>query len=145
MLARLDGETKSDRGGYNLRASDPFIKKSHAPIEIRVEAKDNDPITGPKWGASEAITIVPPDVGEPEARRLAALLRVRDALVDALAWRLGTPLAAEPKERREMLERDVKLADEGERAARDDARDARMPACVSRAASRRCSAVGCAR
>lgn len=113
VLARLDGETKSDRGGYNLRASDPFIKKSHAPIEIRVEAKDNDPITGPKWGASEAITIVPPDVGEPESRRLAALVRVRDALVDALAWRLATPLAAEPKERRTMLEHDVKLADEG--------------------------------
>src|SRR4029079_13121374 len=29
VLARLDGETKSDRGGYNLRANDAFIKKSH--------------------------------------------------------------------------------------------------------------------
>jgi hypothetical protein len=113
VLARLDGETKNDRGGYNLRASDAFIKKSHAPIEIRVEAKDNDPITGPKWGASDAITIVPPDVGEPESRRLAALVRVRDTLVDALAWRIGTPLAAEPKDRRTMLEHDVKLADDG--------------------------------
>ncbi|MBX3224345.1 MAG: DUF4175 family protein [Labilithrix sp.] len=113
VLARLDGETKNDRGGYNLRASDSFIKKSHAPIEIRVEAKDNDPITGPKWGASDAITIVPPDVGEPESRRLAGLVRVRDALVDALAWRIATPLAAEPKDRRTMLEHDVKLAEEG--------------------------------
>ncbi len=113
VLARLDGETKNDRGGYNLRASDAFIKKSHAPIEIRVEAKDNDPITGPKWGASDAITIVPPDVGEPESRRLAALVRVRDALVDALAWRLKTPLPAEPKDRKAMLEQDVKLAEEG--------------------------------
>ncbi|HVH44349.1 MAG TPA: DUF4175 domain-containing protein, partial [Labilithrix sp.] len=113
VLARLDGETKSDRGGYNLRANDPFVKKSHAPIEIRVEAKDNDPITGPKWGASDAITIVPPDIGEPESRRIAGLVKVRDALVDALAWRLATPLPAEPKERRAMLEHDVKLADEG--------------------------------
>jgi hypothetical protein len=113
VLARLDGETKSDRGGYTLRASDPFVKKSHAPVEIRVEAKDNDPITGPKWGASDAITIVPPDVGEPEARRLAGLLHVRDGLVDALAWRLATPLPAEPKERRAMLEEDVKRAEEG--------------------------------
>ncbi|OJY26690.1 MAG: hypothetical protein BGO98_06670 [Myxococcales bacterium 68-20] len=116
VLARLDGETKTDRGGYNLRASDAFIKKSHAPIEVRVEAKDNDPITGPKWGASDAITIVPPDVGEPQSRRLAGLVRVRDELVDALAWRLRTPLPAEPKERRAMLERDVKLADEGSEA-----------------------------
>lgn len=112
VLARLDGETKTDRGGYKLRASDPFVKKSHAPIEIRVEAKDNDPITGPKWGASEAITIVPPDVGEPESRRIAGLVRVRDALVDALAWRLSTPLPAEPKDRRAMLEKDLKLAEE---------------------------------
>lgn len=113
VLARLDGETKADRGGHTLRASDAFVKKSHAPIEIRVEAKDNDPITGPKWGASEAITIVPPDVGEPEARRLAALVKVRDGLVDALAWRLGHALPAEPKERRAHLEDDVKLAEEG--------------------------------
>lgn len=109
VLARLDGETKSDRGGYNLRASDPFIKKSHAPIEIRVEAKDNDPITGPKWGASEAITVVPPDVGEPEARRLAALVRLRDALVDALAWRIAHPIPKDLKERREHLEQDARL------------------------------------
>lgn len=112
VLARLDGETKTDRGGYNLRASDNFIKKSHAPIEVRVEAKDNDPITGPKWGASDAITIVPPDVAEPESRRLAALVKVRDQLVDALAWRLATPLAAEPKERREMLEHDAKWSEQ---------------------------------
>jgi hypothetical protein len=112
VLAHLDGETKSDRGGYNLRASDPFIKKSHAPIEIRVEAKDNDPITGPKWGASEAITVVPPDVGEPEARRLAALVRLRDALVDALAWRLSHAVPKEPKERREFLDREARFEDD---------------------------------
>ena len=112
VLARLDGETKNDRGGYNLRASDPFIKKSHAPIEIRVEAKDNDPITGPKWGASEAITVVPPDVGEPEARRLAALVRLRDALVDALAWRLGHSLPKELKDRREFLDREARFEDD---------------------------------
>ncbi len=109
VLARLDGETKNDRGGYNLRATDPFLKKSHAPIEIRVEAKDNDPITGPKWGASDAIVVVPPDVGEPEARRLAGLLHVRDVLVDALAFRLESPVPVEPKERKEYLEKESKL------------------------------------
>lgn len=112
VLARLDGETKADRGGYNLRASDSFIKKSHAPIEIRVEAKDNDPITGPKWGASDAITVVPPDVGEPEARRLAALVRLRDALVDALAWRISHALPKELKDRREFLDREARFEDD---------------------------------
>lgn len=112
VLARLDGETRSDRGGYNLRASDPFIKKSHAAIEIRVEAKDNDPITGPKWGASDAIAVVPPDVGEPEARRLAALIRLRDALVDALAWRLSHTLPTELEDRREFLDREARFEDD---------------------------------
>lgn len=111
VLARLDGETKSDRGGYTLRATDSFIRKSHAPIEIRVEAKDNDPITGPKWGSSEAITVVPPDVGEPESRRLAALIKLRDELVDALAWRMTNPVPA-LKERKEYFAKDAKL-DEG--------------------------------
>jgi hypothetical protein len=109
VLARLDGETKSDRGGYTLRATDAFIKKSHAPVEIRVEAKDNDPITGPKWGASDAITVVPPDVGEPEARRLAALVKLRDELVDSLAWRLSNAVPGDPKARRDFLEQEAKL------------------------------------
>jgi hypothetical protein len=89
VLAKLDGETRTDRGGHMLRATDPFLKKSHAPIEVLVEAKDNDPITGPKWGSSPAITVIPPDVGEPEARRLDGLRKLRDAVVDALAWRIG--------------------------------------------------------
>jgi len=99
VLARLDGETRYDRGGHVLRARDPFLKKSHAPIEVRVEAKDNDPLTGPKWGASEAITIVPPDVGEPEAIRLDALRKLRDALVDSLAARIQREVPADAKAR----------------------------------------------
>ena len=89
VLARLDGETRTDRGGHMLRATDPFFKKSHAPVEVMVEAKDNDPITGPKWGHSPPITVVPPEVGEPEARRLDGLRKLRDAMVDALAYRLS--------------------------------------------------------
>lgn len=88
VLSRLDGETRTDRGGHVLRPTDPFFKRSHVPVEVRVAAKDNDPITGPKWGESEALTVVPPDVGEPEAMRLDALRAVRRAYVDALAYRL---------------------------------------------------------
>jgi len=113
VLASLDGETKTDRGGYMLRTSDSFIKKSHAPIEIRVEAKDNDLITGPKWGASEAITVVPPDVGEPEARRLDSLRSVRDALVDALAFRMSHAVPTDAKARRAFLDQEARTFDEG--------------------------------
>jgi hypothetical protein len=112
LLARLDGETRSDRGGHSLRIDDPFIKKSHAPVEVRVEAKDNDPVTGPKWGTSEAFTIVPPDVGEPEARRLAALVRVRDAVVEGLAWRIAHAVPGEPEERRDFLAHEEQIESE---------------------------------
>jgi Domain of unknown function (DUF4175) len=88
LLTRLDGETRTDAGGQILKLRDPFLRKNHAPVEVTVEAKDNDPLSGPKWGTSEAITIVPPDVGEPEARRLDALRKFRDAMVDTLAWRI---------------------------------------------------------
>jgi hypothetical protein len=113
-LARLDTESRSDRGGYLLKLRDAFIKKSHVPIEVTVEAKDNDPLTGPKWGVSPAIVLVPPNVGEPEARRLDALRRVRDALVDSLAWRLSNapPTAVQ--------ERDAFIAEETRRAAEAD-------------------------
>jgi hypothetical protein len=111
VLAKLDGETKSDRGGYVLRATDAFVKKSNAPIEIVVEAKDNDPITGPKWGASAAITLVPPHVGEPEARRIESLERVRDALVDRLAWRVDKPIPAAGDARKAYVSELVEAAD----------------------------------
>ncbi len=116
VLARLDGDTRADRGGHILRATDPFLKKSHAPIEVRVEAKDNDPITGPKWGGSAPFTIIPPDVGEPEALRVDALLKLRDALVDALAWRLSNAVPGDATKRRAFVAEQLRAVEEdGER------------------------------
>ncbi len=115
VLSRLDGETRTDKGGLSLKLRDPFLKKSHAPVLVTVEAKDNDPLTGPKWGASEAITIVPPDVGEPEARRLDGLRKLRDALVDTLAWRLPNKPPTDAAGRKTFVD------DERTRARLDDA------------------------
>jgi hypothetical protein len=112
VLARLDGETRTDRGGHVLRVRDPFIKKSHVPVEVRVEAKDNDPLTGPKWGASEALTLVPPDVGAPEANRLDALRKLRDAFVDLLAWRLSSPMPVEAAARHALVAEEMRRQDE---------------------------------
>ncbi|WP_437306646.1 DUF4175 family protein [Sorangium sp. So ce388] len=89
VLSRPAGDAKVDRGGYELRARDPFFRRTYVPVEVRIEARDNDPIEGPKWGRSEAILVVPPQVGEPEARRYVALLKARDALTDLLADRIG--------------------------------------------------------
>ncbi|WP_437634771.1 DUF4175 family protein [Sorangium sp. So ce854] len=89
VLSKPAGDAKVDRGGYELRARDPFFRRTYVPVEVRIEARDNDPIEGPKWGRSEAILVVPPQVGEPEARRYAALVKARDALTDLLADRIG--------------------------------------------------------
>jgi Domain of unknown function (DUF4175) len=121
VLSRLDGETRSDRGGYVLKFRDPFVQRSHGLVEVTVEAKDNDPLTGPKWGSSPAIVLVPPSVGEPEARRLDALRRVRDALVDSLAWRLSTPVPHDAPGAAAGDARKALAADEEARAASDDA------------------------
>jgi hypothetical protein len=118
VLARLDGETKTDKGGRVLKLRDPFVKMSHVPVEVSVEAKDNDPLTGPKWGRSAAVTLIPPEVGEPEARRLEALRRLRDALVDSLAWRLYN----DPPEPRDVSARKEFVAVEKKRAEADEAK-----------------------
>ncbi len=88
VLAKLDAQPKHDRGGYTLRTDDPFVRKARTPIAVRIEARDNDPITGPKWGRSLEITLVPPIIGGAEARRAVALRKVRDTLVDTLALAL---------------------------------------------------------
>jgi len=90
VLARLSGETTQERGGHALTAGDEFLRRMFLPVKIQVEARDNDPLTGPKWGKSEAITVVPPPVGEPEADRFQALTGVHRLMVDFLAWQLAS-------------------------------------------------------
>src|SRR5690606_31988759 len=96
VLSRLDGESRIERGGHALTPRDTFLRRMFMPVEITVEARDNDPLGGPQWGKSAAITIVPPAVGQPEAKRYASLLAARDALVDLLAHR-SEPAGAEPE------------------------------------------------
>jgi hypothetical protein len=95
VLSRLSSDTKTARGGEELSTREPFFRSSFLPVEVTIEARDNDAVMGPKWGRSAAIVVVPPDVGEPEARRYAALLRIRDAFVDLAAPRVTKDLARE--------------------------------------------------
>jgi hypothetical protein len=110
MLSRLDGETRHDRGGYRLWATDRFFKRTFAPVEVTVEARDNDPLKGPKWGKSAAITVIPPIVGEPEAMRYHALEEGRNALVDLAAFRIDNEI--EPKMRSGAMRAHAKHEDE---------------------------------
>jgi hypothetical protein len=89
VLSKPMADAKVDRGGYELRASDAFFRDhAYTPVEVTVEARDNDTVAGPKWGKSAVVIVVPPEVGEPEALRLAALERARDAVTDLVADRL---------------------------------------------------------
>jgi hypothetical protein len=99
-LTRLDGETKLTRGAYAIESSDPFLKRSFLPVEISVEARDDDAQAGVKWGKSEAFTLLPVPVGEPEAARYAALRAVRDSLTDLLASELTPKEGQSDAERR---------------------------------------------
>ena len=93
VLSRPQAGATIDRGGYEVRASDPFFKGTFTPVEVTVEARDNDVVAGPKWGKSAAILVILPQVGEPEALRYQALLKARDAVIDLLAFRLDEKVA----------------------------------------------------
>lgn len=111
VLAELDGDTRAHRGAIRLGARDPFFKRTYVPVEVTVEARDNDPITGPKWGKSQAITLLPPAVGEPEAMRYAALLRARDALVDLTAFRIEAEIGTDAASKREHVKEEASRAE----------------------------------
>ncbi|HVW26186.1 MAG TPA: DUF4175 domain-containing protein [Polyangiaceae bacterium] len=105
VLGRFDGETKIERGGQVILSRDPFLRRMFLPVELTVEAKDNDPLEGPKWAKSQRITLLPPDLGQPEAERLAALVGIRDQLVDLLKWRAGQEKESRATRVSEMRER----------------------------------------
>lgn len=77
-----------DRGGIDLSSGDAFLRDSYLPVEVTVEALDNDSVNGPKWGRSAPLVLMPPQIGEREALRYAALKAARDALTDELARRM---------------------------------------------------------
>lgn len=84
-LERLDGEAKQHTGAQALSPRDALLRRSFLPVEVTIEARDNDGVAGAKWGASRIITVVPPGIGEAEAARYAALKESRAALIRAYA------------------------------------------------------------
>jgi hypothetical protein len=99
-LSTPQGSAVADRGGIELRADDAFLDQSYLPVEVTVEALDDDPVSGPKWGRSDALILLPPQIGEREVMRFRALRRARDRLTDLLADRLtrwfATPRPTSP-------------------------------------------------
>lgn len=108
-LERLDGEVKQHTGAQALAPRDAFLRRSFLPVEVSLEAKDNDGASGPKWGKSESITLIPTGVGEGEALRYAALEAARAALVKAYAQALPSlESSTNPDDRRRSPEQQRK-------------------------------------
>jgi hypothetical protein len=103
VLERLDGQSRTERGAQALDPGDAFVRRSFLPVFVTIEAKDNDVLTGAKWGRSAPITIQPPALGAPEARRFEALLAARGSVLDVLGW-LGSE-APRPVPARALAER----------------------------------------
>ncbi len=120
VLGRFDGDSTFESGGYALTPRDPFLRRMFLPVIVTVQARDNDPLHGPKWGKSAPITLLPPAVGEPEAARYAALRAARSSIVDLLAWQLDVPDKLTPAERVKRAGEERKRA----KRAADKMRDA---------------------
>jgi hypothetical protein len=84
VLATYDDEAPEQRGGHVLLPTDPFLRSLYLPAQVSIEARDNDPVEGSKWGKSAAFVLVPTAVGEPDSQRYLALVLGRDRFVDAL-------------------------------------------------------------
>lgn len=97
-LERLDGEAKLRSGAQALSPRDALLRRSFLPVEVTIEARDNDTVAGAKWGNSSAITVVPPGIGEGEAARYSALAEARAALVAAYAQAQREAAAAAKKD-----------------------------------------------
>jgi hypothetical protein len=109
-LERLDGEAKHRSGAQALSPRDALLRRSFLPVEVTIEARDNDGVSGAKWGASRAITIVPPGIGEGEAARFAALKAARAELIRAYAAALADADSASKKDARPVSPEGVRQA-----------------------------------
>jgi len=131
VLEKLDGQSRTDRGAQALDAADPFVRRMFLPIVVTIEAKDNDVLTGAKWGQSAAITIQPPPLGAPEVARYRALVAARGEVVDLLGWWLAQGAKGAAAEKRALVDRRRAVAGTLRQAAIDSAGGIRVPPGIS--------------
>lgn len=103
-LERYPGDKKEASGGYVLGPDDAFLQRLFLPATVRIEARDNDPREGSKWGHSQAFTLRPPIVGAAHVARYVALASIRERLVDLLVL-LRTGKTESATERKELGQR----------------------------------------
>jgi len=89
-LARFDGKQRNYRGGHAIERNHPLLARAFLPVRVHVEARDADSVTGPHWGKSQVITLLPPALGADGAKRYLAFKEFRALLVSALATEIGS-------------------------------------------------------
>ena len=84
-LMRLDGQHREQQGSHALSVTDPFLHNAQLPVQLRIEARDDNTLTENNWGHSDWLILDPPSPGEVENARLTLLDSIRGALIDWLA------------------------------------------------------------
>lgn len=84
-LARLDGQKTLYRGVHRLPPDHEILLRAFLPIRVTIEARDSNTATGPNWGRSEAIVLLPKPLGKDVADRHRNLRAFRAALTKYLA------------------------------------------------------------
>lgn len=84
-LARPARDSRVYQGGYALSADHPLLSRAFLPVRVRIEARDDNTATGPAWGKSEEITLLPEPLGRRLAERYLKLKGFRAQLIDYYA------------------------------------------------------------
>ncbi|HQK18042.1 MAG TPA: DUF4175 domain-containing protein, partial [Polyangiaceae bacterium] len=116
-LAKHDGTLTFDRGATVLHRQDRVLVQAHTPVEVTIEARDNNAVGGPSWGKSQPIVVLPPAVGEEEALRFEAVQSLRNDLLDLLASRLRREAPSQHEDRAALNTKETKAHASFEQAA----------------------------
>src|SRR5690606_17085518 len=84
-LVQLSGQEQSYRGAYTLTPDHDLIRKAFLPVRVSIEARDGNTATGPGWGKSRPILLIPRPLGDEIAKRHIALREFRASVSGFLA------------------------------------------------------------
>ena len=84
-LVHLDSQKRFYRGAYILTREHELLRQAFLPVHVFIEARDGNTATGPSWGKSKGIVLMPEPLGQQIAERHIALRKFRSALSDFLA------------------------------------------------------------
>lgn len=111
-LGRLDGQKTVYKGAHRLPPDHEILRRAFLPIRVSIEARDGNTATGPSWGRSEAIVLLPKPLGRDAADRHRDLRAFRSALTKYLAEDLRAARLSlfEAQEARETAREELRAA-----------------------------------